>query len=85
MSSGSITIGAHPSYIKSAWNNLLAVLPKPLISITDVPTKSRKWTRATRDIQRGVAGKLLDEKWSVADPENEAGNKDVMSLLGELS
>ena len=65
-----------------AWNNFNNLLPRTLVRLTDVPTKSKKWTHSTRGISREVAGKLLDEKWSVSDPVNEEGKRDVMSLLG---
>jgi hypothetical protein len=65
-----------------AWNNFAQLLSSTLIRLTDVNTAAKKWTINTRETARDVAGKLLDEKWSVADPENEEGKRDVMSLLG---
>ena len=48
-----------------------------------MPTKATRWAWKARSIARDVAGKLLDEQWSV---DNEGGRdgrpRDVMSLLG---
>lgn len=71
--------------MKSALFNLFAILPISFIGILmKLPNKGSERITATRDIQRDIAGKLFDERWNVTDPENEAGNRDVMSLLGEL-
>lgn len=79
----SIKAGAHPSYVKSAWNNFIALLSLPMANLVDVPTRAKSAMNRSRNISRDVAGKLFDEEWSVSDPESGIVKRDVMSLLGE--
>lgn len=72
-----------PSRTKVAITNLISLLPRSLMLWHHLPSKGNKRLSHVRDVSRGIAERLLDEKWSVVDPSME--RKDVMSLLGTSS
>ena len=66
------------------WTNFINLLSQTLVKLTDAPTKTKKLANSTREIAREVGGQLFDEKWSISDPANGEGRRDVMSLLGKV-
>lgn len=79
----SIAVGGHPSFWKIARLNLTYILPASLLRLANFSTKEKRWVNQTRSIMREVAGKLLDEQWSV-ESEKEGEVRNAMSLLGNL-
>lgn len=77
----SLAIAGHPSPTKIAWLNLNAILSAPLIRLTNIPTKEKKFVNQTRDTVKEAASKLLDDSWGNVGEEN--GKRDVMSVLGK--
>jgi len=77
-----VAISSFPSKTKVTWNNLSSNFSRRLLRFAMMPTKANRWTWRTRGIVRDVAGKLLDEKWSVDHEDGMDGRpRDVMSLL----
>jgi hypothetical protein len=88
----------HPSSWKIAWWNLMDHFPQTgflgmiMRWLSSIPMKGNVRLWKTRKIARGMARKLLDEKWSVglglggddndSGMELSPGKRDVMSLLG---